>query len=126
MSGFLDWNVSIIFLVTSSSTPVRVSHHSTVAWAVPPCAGADVAPPAAAPPGAAVVPPVVGAAVPPHAARTDTPTSPAAPLRNLRRLIAGLPVSLPVAMVLSSYGYTYPTTMERKRTVDSQFMWRLE
>src|SRR5689334_13853406 len=93
MSGFLASNASIIFLVTCSSTPVCVSHHSTVTWAVPPCAGAAVVPPAAGP----LVPLPVGAAAP-HADRSDTPASPAAPLRNLRRLISGLPVPLFVPM----------------------------
>src|SRR5258706_11613526 len=111
MSGFFCWNVSIIFLVISSSTPVCESHHSTVAWAVPACAGAAVAAPAA---GAAVAPPPVeGVAAPPHAARSEAPASPAAPLRNLRRLIAGLPVP----MVSSSFGYTYLTAVRKRRVM---------
>src|SRR6266540_945733 len=89
MSGLFDWNASIIFLRVASCTPVVISHHSTVTWAVPPCAGAAVAPPAAAPPAA-------GAPPPPHAARTDAPNTPAAPCRNLRRLIAGLPEPVPM------------------------------
>src|SRR5215213_2983459 len=83
MSGFFCWNVSIIFLVISSSTPVCESHHSTVAWAVPPAAGA------AAPAAVGAAPPVEGVVAPPHAARSDAPASPAMPCRNLRRLTAG-------------------------------------
>src|SRR3954465_6109174 len=99
MSGFLCWNVSIIFLVISSSTPVCESHHSTVACAVPPAAGAAVAPPAAAPPAVGAAPPV-GVAVPPHAARSDAPASPAMPCRNLRRLTAGFSAWVPMCVLL--------------------------
>ena len=53
---------------------------STVAWAVPPAAGA------AAPAAVGAAPPVEGVAEPPHAARSDAPASPAMPCRNLRRL----------------------------------------
>src|SRR6266508_5534412 len=100
MSGFFCWNVSIIFLVISSSTPVCESHHSTVAWAAPPAAGAAVAPPAAAPAAVGAVPPPVGAAAPPHAARSDAPAIPAMPCRNLRRLTAGFSGWVPMCVLL--------------------------
>src|SRR6478672_5122740 len=94
MSGFFCWNVSIIFLVISSSPPVCESHHSTVAWAAPPAAGA------AAPAAVGAVPPVDGVAAPPHAARSDAPASPAMPCRNLRRLIAGFSARVPMCVLL--------------------------
>src|SRR6478672_5084732 len=94
MSGFFCWNVSIIFLVISSSPPVCESHHSTVAWAAPPAAGA------AAPAAVGAAPPPVGVAVPPHAARSDAPASPAMPCRNLRRLIAGFSAWVPMCVLL--------------------------
>src|SRR4051794_24343054 len=100
MSGFFCWNVSIIFLVTSSSLPVCESHHSTVVWAVPPAAGAAVAAPAAGAAPAAVGAVPLGVVAPPHAAKSDTPANPATLCRNLRRLTAGFSGWVPMCVLL--------------------------